>query len=70
MKEVNKMSSDKEEVVFQCSDDECGTELTVTKLPKGGMAAAEKIQASCCCGEEMIKCDREDLAMSIVRAFV
>jgi len=64
------MSSDKEEVIFRCSDDECGTELTVTKTPRRGMAAAEKIQARCCCGFEMIKWDREDLAMSIVRAFV
>ncbi len=70
MKEVNKMSSDKEEVVFQCSDTECGCEITVTNPPMGGMASAEKIQARCSCGVEMIKRDREDLAMSIVRAFV
>lgn len=69
MKEVNKMSSDEEEVIIQSSDDECGTELTVTKTPKGGMAAAEKIQARCCSGEAMLKSDREELAMSILRAF-
>ena len=49
------MSSDKEEVVFQCSDTECGCEFTVTNPPAGGMTAAEHIRARCCCGEEMHK---------------